>query len=562
MIRPLLLTLGDHRNLSLSATKRLSYFTQLFPQMFNEKLSEQILQHCQKILEITVYKYSNQVGTNFDLNKENEYESKVVTLVEIFHQISAASPKYIESLCQLVLETEKKLMIESSSPYRKPLIKFLLRFPNETVNVFFSSNYIVDAQWNRFFIYLLKHNDGLPFRTAVKANKSRNLINLINGVITTNSNTILTEAQKYEAQHQAVLIIHTIMEFQWISTQADIVLTLKQLWQNNLYKTCKENVACDLWHLVGEILLFYFSHNTNDIDLLFQLLRALCYHFIPDFYFLREFLQKVAQSYTVNWKRDAFFHFVQNFNNPAHSEELKAKIITYILIPCFVVSFEKGEGNKLIGAPPAPYQEDEKNVVSVFISKVFDPEKPFANDDAVRIALLQFACLLVEKASQHIHDGDANNKKQGNKLRRLMTFAWPCLLSKNSVDPTSRYHGHLLLAHIIARLAIHKKIVLQVFHSLLKGHALEARPVVRQALDILTPAMPLRMEDGNTMLTHWTKKIIVEEGYSMQQLLHVLQLIVRHYKVYMRFNAIEVFNKFYHILGIFPSKTSIGSAAY
>lgn len=37
----------------------------------------------------------------------------------------------------------------------------------------------------------------------------------------------------------------------------------------------------------------------------------------------------------------------------------------------------------------------------------------------------------------------------------------------------------------------------QVFHSLLKAHAHEARAVVRQALEILTPAMPGRMEDGN-----------------------------------------------------------------
>lgn len=164
--------------------------------------------------------------------------------------------------------------------------------------------------------------------------------------------------------------------------------------------------------------------------------------------------------------------------------------------------------------------------------QVIDPEKPFANEDSVRIALLQFACLLVERASAHIHDGDANNKRQGSKLRRLMTFAWPCLLGKNCVDPAARYHGHLLLSHIIARLAIHKRIVLQVFHSLLKGHAIEARSVVRQALEVLTPAMPLRMEDGNTMLTHWTKKIIVEEGHSMQQLFHILQLVVRHFKVY------------------------------
>jgi hypothetical protein len=75
-------------------------------------------------------------------------------------------------------------------------------------------------------------------------------------------------------------------------------------------------------------------------------------------------------------------------------------------------------------------------------------------------------------------------------------------------------------------------VFIAVFHSLLKAHAIEARSVVRQALEILTPSMPVRMEDGNTMLTHWTKKIIVEEGHSVQQLFHILQLVVRHYKVY------------------------------
>lgn len=74
--------------------------------------------------------------------------------------------------------------------------------------------------------------------------------------------------------------------------------------------------------------------------------------------------------------------------------------------------------------------------ITNFFHQVIDPENPFACSDAVRISLLQFACLLLEQASPHIHD--ANNKKQGNKLRRLMTFAWPCLLGKNYVDPATR----------------------------------------------------------------------------------------------------------------------------
>lgn len=68
--------------------------------------------------------------------------------------------------------------------------------------------------------------------------------------------------------------------------------------------------------------------------------------------------------------------------------------------------------------------------------------------------------------------------------------------------------------------------------SKLSSSSFSARNVVRQALEILTPSMPGRMEDGNTMLTHWTKKIILEEGHTGSQLVHILQLVVKHYKVY------------------------------
>lgn len=74
----------------------------------------------------------------------------------------------------------------------------------------------------------------------------------------------------------------------------------------------------------------------------------------------------------------------------------------------------------------------------------------------------------------------------------------------------------------------------QVFHSLLKAHTMEARAIVRQAMAILTPAVPARMEDGHQMLTHWTRKIIVEEGHTVPQLVHILHLIVQHFRVSRR----------------------------
>lgn len=75
-----------------------------------------------------------------------------------------------------------------------------------------------------------------------------------------------------------------------------------------------------------------------------------------------------------------------------------------MLIPCFQQSFECGDGEKLIGGPPAPDQDSVDNVISVFINKIIEPENPFGTSDAVRILLLQLSSLLVEQASSHIHD--------------------------------------------------------------------------------------------------------------------------------------------------------------
>ncbi|XP_034936834.1 transformation/transcription domain-associated protein [Chelonus insularis] len=553
-MRPMLLTLGDHRNLSLNCVKRLSYLTQLFPSTFSITLCEQLLQHLKKLLE-------NLIQVHKGVSKSGESEQKIAIIIGIFHQIPAATPKFIDVLCRLVLQTEKSLLVEASSPFRIPLMKFLLRYPNETLNLFLHDNNIKDQQWSRYLEFLIKHTDGKPFRDVLYNNTGR-LITMLLAHSQTNSNLSFTD--KCELQHQSIRLISVLIKYddQWLSSQTQLVATLKQLWCNDDYQALHkrvDSVDFSRWKepkLIVKILLHYFSHHPNDIDLLFQLLRATCDRFIPDFQFLRDFLENtVAQQYQVDWKRNAFFRFVEHFPSNNMSQELKAKVLQLIIIPCFSVSFERGEGVKLVGGAPMPYQDNPENVVSVFISKIIDPDNPFGSFDCLRISLLQFSCLLVEQASQHIHD--VTNKRQGNKLRRLMTFAWPCLLGKNCVDPATRYHGHLLLSHIIAKFAIHKRIVLQVFHSLLKAHAVEAKNVVKQALEILTPAMPVRMEDGNTMLTHWTKKIIVEEGHSMQQLFHILQLVVRHYKVYypVRHHLVQHMVNSIQRLGFSPTAT-------
>lgn len=50
-MRPLLMTLGDVKSLTLNGLKMLSYLTQLFPMVFNEKLCEQLLDILTELLD-------------------------------------------------------------------------------------------------------------------------------------------------------------------------------------------------------------------------------------------------------------------------------------------------------------------------------------------------------------------------------------------------------------------------------------------------------------------------------------------------------------------------------
>ena len=60
---------------------------------------------------------------------------------------------------------------------------------------------------------------------------------------------------------------------------------------------------------------------------------------------------------------------------------------------------------------------------------------------------------------------------------------------------------------------------------------------------------------GNTMLTHWTRKILVEEGHSVGQLVHILQLVVRHANVYypVRHHLTHHITQAMHRLGFTPT---------
>ncbi|CAJ1080707.1 transformation/transcription domain-associated protein isoform X2 [Xyrichtys novacula] len=555
-MRPLLMMLGDYRSLTLNVVNRLTSVTRLFPNSFNDKFCDQMMQHLRKWMEVVVITHKGG-------QRSDGSEMKICSaIINLFHLIPAAPQTLVKPLLEVVMKTERAMLIEAGSPFREPLIKFLTRHPSQTVELFMMEATLNDPQWSRMFMSFLKHKDAKPLRDVLASNPNRFVPLLVPAgtAATVRPGSPSTTTARLDLQFQAIKIISIIVKNDegWLAGQHSLVSQLRRVWVSETFQERhrKDNMAATNWKepkLLAFCLLSYCKRNYSEIELLFQLLRAFTGRFLCNMTFLKEYMEEeIPRNYSIAQKRSLFFRFVE-FNDPHFNDELKAKVLQHILNPAFLYSFEKGEGEQLLG-PPNPEGDNPESITSVFITKVLDPEKQADLLDSLRICLLQFSTLLVEHAPHHIHD---NNKSRNSKLRRLMTFAWPCLLPKACVDPACKYSGHLLLAHIIAKFAIHKKIVLQVFHSLLKAHTMEARAIVRQAMAILTPAVPARMEDGHQMLTHWTRKIIVEEGHTVPQLVHILHLIVQHFRVYypVRHHLVQHMISAMQRLGFTPSVT-------
>lgn len=112
----------------------------------------------------------------------------------------------------------------------------------------------------------------------------------------------------------------------------------------------------------------------------------------------------------------------------------------------------------------------------------------------------------------------------------LIKFAWNHLKSE---DITTRHHAYILICRFIDAYDTPPKIVLQVYIALIRSPQAEVKNLIKQALDILTPALQKRFSQGSIdsnfpAWIRYTKKIINEEGHSLPQLIHILQLIVRH----------------------------------
>uniref|UniRef100_A0A8L8KAF2 FATC domain-containing protein n=1 Tax=Heligmosomoides polygyrus TaxID=6339 RepID=A0A8L8KAF2_HELPZ len=302
-------------------------------------------------------------------------------------------------------------------------------------------------------------------------------------------------------------------------------LTIKMMTEHK-YKVPRLLVNCFIRH---------YRHNNNDLDLLCDILFVFIGRYVTDFCFVREFLEReVIPTYSMEWRRKLFSFVLGKFEaggSTVIKDLLYVKIVQYVLIPCLQWAFERYNVDEILGEiqNPSEQPENDPNDLVYRLAHIIDQNRQVMSDGIV-IVLYQLCTLLVKHAPRHVHNNDS--KKHGWRLRVFMLFAWSCLTPTNRQDATLRYTGFLFISHIVQKFTINRKIVLQVFQALCGSFQYDSRELVRRAADVVTAAMPIRMDDGNHQMFINVKRVLNEEAHSLQHIQHIVSMVVRNYRSY------------------------------
>jgi len=513
-LRPILLNLADYRKLTVHLLQRLSRLLSLLSNFFNLTLAEKLLEHLGRWTDPEALSKAKAF-------KQDEEIKIPCAILNLFHLLPPGPSKFLDRLVTVTMKLEAGMPGSTAagrlwSPYREAILPYMNLHAAKVVAYFLER--IADSQHFRMLHSFVKSKDAEPIRRALADNAQM----LLKHTFNCSPQPPAIGQPAADMRFQGIVLVHAIVKRMpdWLSHNPDVLHTLMAVWESPERKerfAHEETMALEQISeskLLIKCFLIYCRHHAaegtlgkHQVGLLFTMLSIFSEHTLINYTFLKDFyLNEVSKSYPPAHKIACIRHFLFFFQQQSTPQEDKVQALQLILLPMLTSSFEKEES--VLSA----------EIVSTIIARLLGGELLQQYDEALRIELLKLATLLIE----HVADQLNEHRKE------LIKFAWNHLKSE---DTQSKLCAYVNVCRFIQVYDTPPKIILQVYVALLRTFQPDARALVKQALDILMPALPRRLPAGEHKYPtwiKWTKKIIVEEGHSLPQLIHIWQLVVRH----------------------------------
>jgi transformation/transcription domain-associated protein len=325
-----------------------------------------------------------------------------------------------------------------------------------------------------------------------------------------------------ELQHQGFRLVETLIQNNdnYLKEHNDVLRAFRWLWRSKgrYLRLQYDQSVPPRYHgeskLLASFLVDYSKQFPNDVDLLFELIRIFLQSSASDFSFVKQFLAKAVPNLSQPQKKQILQRFFVLLAGES-TEEIKTLSIQLVVFPMLESSFHDQNHEEFIDAA-----EIEKFVQEV----LFHEGKVVVCGNRLKIELLRLSNLFLESVPRrHLEEHGKD----------LIKFCWTLLKSD---DTACKSWAYLVVCRFASVLDTPSKLILQVYVALLRAHQQEGKDLVREALDLLVPALSKRLKDKDKKkMVEYTNRIMFEEGNSVPQLAHIWHVIVKHPAVFYQY---------------------------
>ncbi|OZJ06116.1 hypothetical protein BZG36_01053 [Bifiguratus adelaidae] len=515
-LRPILTTLSNYKTLTVAGLEGLARLLELLTNYFKVEIGKKLLDHLRQWADPTLLQDMSSKAI------ADKAEIKIiVAIANVFHLLPSAANVFLEEFVTIVLEMEANCRRSLSSPFRPPLLKFLDRYPSDSVQFFYER--LSDVRMSRLFLDMVGMEGAQQLREEIAINPEELIKRTFEG-----------DFEDHDLF--GISLVNQLSQYdnQWLAQNKDVLNHLLEIWRKRIGEKRKQDdyvVPSTIREirLLTEMLISYMKVNPDNVDVLFDLITIFTDDTVIDTSPLRQFLKEnIALGYTAKQKRPILERFLANYADKEYSSMLKMMALRYLVNPMILVTVTQKKDDWKQLFPKSVMDQIHQGIWHQGPAEQADDSQ--YSDDSLRIELLQLTAMIVQYCPELITETDARKKD-------LIKFGWNYMRLE---DITGKHAAYVLVARFIAAYDTPSKLVIQVYFALLRAHQLEARTLVKQALDVLTPVLPKRIPatEQDAKFPMWvraTRRVLVEDGHSAAQLINVYHLLVRHADLFFPF---------------------------
>ncbi|KAH7887705.1 hypothetical protein F5I97DRAFT_1804974 [Phlebopus sp. FC_14] len=495
-LRPILMNLADPKRLSVSGLEGLARLLELLINYFKVEIGHKLLDHFRIVADPQMLQASSRLPL-----PENEGITKLVRLANIFHLLPSAANIFLENLVNAIVQTEAQMHFSGRSPFSEPLGKYLDRYPTEALDFFIRH------------LHFPRHVRTL--RSILQARLAPSL----ERELASRTQVLVTHCLK-SADETLLLpglaLLEDLADLQssWISENNYVIDAVVEIWRSEPLQPEQLDVMVpDAIHRHSMILSIFQKalERTPRVDLLFEVAAVYTRNLAMDLTRLTQFLYRhVARNEDLFYRRNVLARFLIWFEDSSTPWTTKTYFLRFIVTPTILVQANQASKDGLLDT------DFISTVHRTIWQPMIDDTMFIGADDMFKIELLHLTTILVHRFPELLED----------VKKDIIRCAWHYITSDDAVVKQTAY---LLAARFFEAFDTPQKFILRAWTGLLRPPHTEGKVLIKQALDILAPALPKSgvNDDGYPQWAKTTRRLLAEEGNGFQQIIMIYQLLVR-----------------------------------